>query len=69
MSLFATGRANKTTPPGRGPQRHHNEQVHVGAGAGTAGGWRCGIVFGGGFWSVCGVGDIFDLCFFYHRVH
>ncbi len=33
--------------------------------AGTAGEWRGGIVFGRGFWSECGVEDIFLTCDFF----
>ena len=46
------------------PQRHHNQQGYLEAGAGTAGGWRGGVVFLRGFWSECGVGDILDVFFF-----
>ena len=51
-SLFATGRANSTAPPGRPPQPQHNQRAHVGAGAETAGGWRGNFDILRGFWSI-----------------
>ena len=34
---FGMGRANYTAPPGRRPQRHHNQRAYAGVGDGTAG--------------------------------